>query len=221
MSNFLGTSSNEERPRIISAALLLAREGVDLHKGMNFRVKGPLPSVFLVLPHEGKFRDEWNQEASLYIYEGHDSETVEGGKLTDQVLMYPSGTLSDNGKFYKAAYAYKDGDRKEPLSIQVYEKLDPGVWFDKGIFHLIDAKQVAESGRTVFKFSLEPLRGGESSEDFNERMISASAKASAWTRGEGRCAECGSEADLHMVQSGDQAQLLCGLHSGRGTRGLI
>src|ERR1700683_4764924 len=100
-SNFLGDpESFRHVSGIISAQELIAREGLDLRKGMNFRDGEPLLSVFLVLPHDEVFKDEWHEDTQIYVYQGHDSTTVENGKAVDQLMMYESGRLTDNGKFY-------------------------------------------------------------------------------------------------------------------------
>ena len=226
-SNLLGEVGEPRRgSAIISAGELIAREGIELHKGMNFRPSsqgdsGELLSVFLVLESERGFRDAWDEARGVYAYKGHDSTTVEGGKLRDQVAMYESGKLTDNGRFLKAAQEYKDGVRKEPLQIQIYEKVTPGVWFDKGIFDLIDAEHVSEEGRKAFKFYLRPVIGELSREDQAERMISAEAKAAAWQRQSGRCSVCGSEVELHFVGSEGNVRLACAEHSSRQKRGLL
>ena len=148
---------------------------------MNFRDDEFMLSVFLVLPREHGYADMWDEENQQFIFEGHDSTTVESGKSVDQLAMYESGKLTDNGKFLKAANAFKDGIRKEPMQIQVYEKIDSGVWFDKGIFDLIDARHVSQDGRKVYKFYLTPAetRGhyDEHDPDRIERLIPAGAKA--------------------------------------------
>ena len=227
MSNFLGKVRNENlrASPILSAAELIAREGVNLQKGMNYRDTGGRLAVFLVLSHEGNFHDEWDEDTETYVYRGHDSTTVEGGKLRDQIAMYPDGRVTDNGKFFKAANAFKDGMRDEPLQVQMYEKLDPGVWFDKGIFNLVDAKSVTEDGRKVYKFYLNPASNregsSESEADYQERMLPAATKEEVWLRDGGRCAECGSEVGLHFVGTNSDAKLACEKHSGRGKRGLL
>ena len=133
VSNFLGdvgagAAASLAPSSIISTGELIAREKVEIKNGMTFRDRGDQLSVFLVLPREGAFKDEWDDEKGVYVYEGHDSTTLESGKARDQLMMYESGKLSENGKFLKAAREYQDGVRKEPLSVQVYEKLDVGVW---------------------------------------------------------------------------------------------
>ncbi len=222
VSNFLGEVGGAPAWRgIISGNELMAREGMDLKKGMNYR-KAPLLSVFLVLPsHDGgspigirprEYRDEWRESEQLYIYEGHDSTTVEGGKAIDQIAMYPDGRLSDNGKFLKAANAYRDGVQREPTQIQVYEKLDPGVWYDKGIFNLVDAQYVKEGGRKVYKFHLQPA---DATLNAAERMIPVVKKVAAWERAKGRCEKCGAEVDLHFCGSPQSAHLFCTPHAPR------
>ncbi len=247
-SNFLGDIGEDGslhgsvRSGIVSANELLAREGVDLHKGMNFRVE-PLLSVFLVLPsHGGEYRDGWDEERQLYVFEGHDSTTVESGKADDQLMMYESGKLTDNGKFYKEAMAFKDGTAEtssfrhfpqshqgaidpsfagrplragsRPLQIQIYEKLEAGAWYDKGIFNLADAEHVTEDGRKIFKFYLQLADAGTSRTDAYriERLVPVREKVAAWTKYGGRCAVCGSQKELYFV--GSPAALRCALHRG-------
>ena len=156
---------------------------------MNFRDGGNQLSVFLVLPREGKYTDTWDETAMRYGYEGHDS-VAEGaaGRTDDQLLMYASGKPTENGKFYKAANAYKDGMRAEPLQIQIYEKLDPGVYFDKGIFNLNDATygKIEGDSRKVARFYLTPADAALAPEErvaWAERMLPASIKAMIWQEG--------------------------------------
>lgn len=235
MSNFLGDVRGEQlrASAIISGAELIAREGVNLQKGMNYRDTGGRLAVFLVLEHDGIFRDEWDEDSETYVYQGHDSTTVEGDnsirrvhvKQKDQIAMYSDGRVTDNGKFYRAANDFKDGAREEPLQVQIYEKLDPGVWFDKGIFNLVEAKSVQEDGRKVYKFYLNPAgnREGssESEEDYQERMLPAAEKERVWLRDGGRCAQCGAETGLHFAVADAQTKLACEKHSGREKRGLL
>lgn len=228
MSNFLGDVHVSKRATsILSANELMEREGIMLQKSMNFRDAGELLSVFLVLQKDGEFRDEWNAKKQVYSFEGHDSTTKEtGGKSNDQLLMYGGDKLTENGKFYKAANAFKDGVRKEPLQIQVYEKLDSGVWFDKGIFDLVDAAGVTESGRKVFKFFLKPADRERKDLDLGsqeERYLDAQAKVAAWEKAKGRCAKCKLQSGLRFVKEGKKITLLCakdrGENSGWGLLG--
>ena len=224
-SNFLGDVGVPARSsQIVSGGELMAREGVELHKSMNFRDSGGLLSVFLVLRREEEFKDEWNEDSEIYTFEGHDSTTVENGKSVDQIAMYPDGRMSDNGKFLKAATNFKDRVRREPLQVQIYEKLDPGVWYDKGIFNLVDAKHIKDGNRKVYKFYLNPAgtrEGSQSDDSFDERMINAGDKEKAWLQGKGRCVECGKEGTLNFVGTGKKVELRCALHGGRKKRGFL
>ena len=229
VSNFLGDVGgvSPKRSMIISSAEMISREGVQFTKSMNYRETGPLPSVFLVIRRDGEFKDVWDVENFVFIYEGHDSTTVESGKSENQLLMYEGGKLSDNGKFYKAAQNFKDGVHKVPLPIQVYEKIATGAWYDKGLFDLIDAEGVKEGGRTVYKFHLSPAGSigfSEDSPEHRERMLPTEVKETAWEKGKGRCAQCGSQLDLYFVSKDGEdtsVQLLCGAHTGHQRRSLL
>jgi hypothetical protein len=219
MSNFLGDPGGAPplRSAIISTGEMVAREGEMLTNGMNFRDHGQRLSVFLVLERDGEFYDAWDAKSQTYTFRGHDSTTVEGGKEPDQLLMYPSGKPTENGLFYKAAKAFKDGIRTEPLQVQVYEKLEMGVWFDKGIFNLIDAHHVLENDRKVYEFYLSPADADIDPEEWDEarseRLIPARKKAIVWVRDHGRCVDCGSELDLHFERTdGKSITLKCGMH---------
>jgi hypothetical protein len=223
MSNFLGDAYEvpPQATSILSTNELLAREGVNVQKGMNFRKDPLMLPVFLVLPsHEGEYKEVWDAKKEVYTFEGHDSTTVEtGGKSKDQLLMYSDGKLSENGKFYKAANEYKDGVRKAPLKIQVYEKLDPGVWFDKDVFNLVDARRVTEEGRVLFKFDLQPAdaeRANRDAKQYAERMLPVTTKVAVWKQDNGRCVECGSQAGLRFAHKTNRSalHLLCATHRG-------
>lgn len=214
---------------IISYTDLIVRERQNLQKGMNFRT-GDRLSVFLMSARRNApYKDQWLPNQQLLIYEGHDA-TSDGldRKSIDQPMHRESGRLSDNGKFYAEAVAFKEGARKAALRIQVYEKLDTGVWFDKGVFDLVDAKVVDESGRKVFKFYLHPSEAVNSFsevEDYkHERMIPTLVKVEVYKRDKGRCRVCEEGTGLHYdhilpFSKGGRSddvrniQLLCARHN--------
>ncbi len=201
MSNLLGEVYEPVRASsLVSGSELIEREGVDLQKGMTFRDLEDTLSVFLVLEHDGEFKDTWDARTFTYSFRGHDSTTV-SGREHDQIAMYESGKLSDNGKFLKAARAYAEGARRVVLQIQVYEKVSSGVWFDKGIFNLVDARQDTDGGRKVFTFLLQPANLSRIADDAHhgERMMSAAEKAAIWERARGRCEGCGTQTGLRFV----------------------
>lgn len=214
---------------IISYLDLSQKEKQSLQRGMNYRTDGR-PSVFLTsTKRNAPYRDEWS--GSTLIYEGHDVSSLMTGnkdkKEIDQPMHLPSGKLTENGKFYKAAEKYKQGSAKA-LLIQVYEKLDSGVWFDKGIFNLIDAKYLNDGVRKVFKYYLEPsdnTRVFDEDLDYkHERLIPTWVKVEVWRRDKGKCTSCGATDGLHYdhilpFSKGGQSddprniQILCARHN--------
>ena len=213
-------SDYSSRSLLISAAELSLREGMMLEKSLNFRGgRGEIrPPVIVVLSRADGYADVWDAEHELYIVEGHDS-VAEGaeGREDDQLLMYASGKPTENGKFYKAAQAYKDGLLAEPVQVQVYEKIDAGVFFDKGIFNLVDATFGKNEGdmRKVVRFFLSPADVSLLVSEriaWNERMLVARIKALVWQRDGGRCVICTKQSELHFDTSGGEIRLLCSAH---------
>ena len=215
---------------IISYTDLIVRERQNLQKGMNFRADERRGlSVFLMSSRKNApYKDQWLEDKQVLIYEGHDANTSKDKKLVDQPMYRDSGTLSDNGKFFNQAIAFKEGKRPKPLQIQVYEKLDVGVWFDKGVFNLVDAKQVDEEGRKVFKFLLSPSIENRQIEEVidykHERMIPTPVKVQVWKLDKGLCRQCGANTGLHYdhiipYSKGGRSddvrniQLLCARHN--------
>ncbi len=194
--------SSIENSAIISYLELSMRERQQLQKGMNFRKDGRLSVFLMSLRKNAPYKDQWLPDKQVLIYEGHDAKAdPKVKKVVDQPMFRDSGKLSDNGKFFTEAASYKNGERKDPLQIQVYEKLDTGVWFDKGVFNLVDAEYVLEQGRSVFKFFLHPTDVVRSvtdvSEYKHERMIPTSVKVEVWKRDKGQCRMCGESTGLH------------------------
>jgi hypothetical protein len=225
-SNFLGEVKAARTPSsIISTAEMIEREGTEVKNSLNFRDRKDRLSVVLVLPREDGFRDEWLEGEQRYVVEGHDSVTSEGGKAKDQLLAYPSGALTENGKFVKAANEFEDGVRREPLQAQVYEKLSAGAWYDKSIFNLMQAKKEMRGGRQVFRFYFALADAefyGAHDSDKAERMLPAQMKAEIWERCRGRCVECGVQMGLRMVEvRGCEMELRCTAHGGRRGSGLL
>jgi len=190
------------RDDIISYAEIVKQEGAPIQRGMTFG-GGRRYSVLLASSRRGApYRDHFDSETGLLTYEGHDvnkSEQVPDPKSVDQPMNLPSGKLTENGKFLRAVLDYKDGLRKPEL-VRVYEKIDSGVWSDKGFFELVDAEIVHDGKRNVFRFRLRPVerRAFRRSEiqDFT-RLIPTEVKVEVWRRDKGRCVLCGSAKHLH------------------------
>jgi len=189
---------------IIPYAKIVAEEGVQLQKGMNY-ASGSRPSIFLMSIRKGApYRDEIDAQSGNLIYEGHDAPRRKNGpnpKTIDQPMTYPKGTWTENGKFYRAAVDFKTGLTRDPHLVKVYEKIMSGVWCYKGVFQLVDAKIVHDGARNVFKYYLHPvekkLLQGVVDVPFT-RMIPTQVKLEVWTRDKGCCVLCGEKKNLHF-----------------------
>lgn len=208
------------------------REGVSLQRGMNFGL-GKNHSVILMSVSPGApYEDRFEDEGSTIVYEGHDtprSPQYQNPKAIDQPEISPSGSLTENGRFHRAAQKYKAG-QASPERIRVYEKIKQGIWSYNGVFHLVDSWREPSNDRSVFKFKLTAVEGEE---DFSipvpvhskvRRVIPTSVKLEVWKRDGGKCTKCGAAEDLHFdhvipwskggsSNTADNIQLLCGKHN--------
>ncbi len=86
----------------------------------------------------------------------------------------------------------------------MYEKLRKGIWSYNGVFHLVDAWQEEDGGRSVFKFKLIAVEGEEvpnrppALRPDRRRIIPTSVKLAVWQRDGGRCVVCGAADELHF-----------------------
>lgn len=189
---------------IISHAQLSIAEGQSLQRGMNYKVT-PDYSVFLMsIRRNAPYKDEFDIKTNSIIYEGHDArkDHAENPKLVDQPYHTPRGTITENGKFFVEAQAYKLGSRKDPHAIKVYEKIKDGIWSYKGFFGLIDAQIVNDGKRNVFKFYLKPIQFSAIRKKIEElpfnRVIPTHVKLEVWQRDGGKCVKCDSTINLHF-----------------------
>ena len=190
---------------IISYYELVGIEKQNLQRGMNYRCsKGH--SVFLMSTRSNApYDDEIAADGRILIYEGHDSDKrySKNPKKDDQPRFLPSGKLTDNGKFEKAALDFKNNKRSAEI-VRVYEKIKDGIWSFNGIFKLVDSYQKQVNGRSVFKFILqltdEKIKGLEEAVELetDARLIPSEVKAQVWKRDKGKCVQCGSKEHLHF-----------------------
>jgi hypothetical protein len=190
---------------IISYYELVGIEKQNLQRGMNYRCsKGH--SVFLMSTRSNApYDDEIAADGRILIYEGHDSDKrySKNPKKDDQPRFLPSGKLTDNGKFEKAALDFKNNKRSAEI-VRVYEKIKDGIWSFNGIFKLVDSYQKQVNGRSVFKFILqltdEKIKGLEEAVELetDARLIPSEIKAQVWKRDKGKCVQCGSKEHLHF-----------------------
>jgi hypothetical protein len=178
------------------------------------------------------YRDRLEDEGTTLIYEGHDHpklSTCENPKVIDQPEKLPSGKLTQNGKFHRAATDFKLGVRP-PERVRVYEKIRVGIWSYNGIFHLLDSWQEMDARRTVFKFKLVAVAGDDNLElpvhmdAARRRVIPTAIKIDVWRRDKGKCQECGATDELHFDHvlpyskggtslTAENVQLLCARHN--------
>lgn len=188
---------------IISYAELVSAENANIQKGMNFQIK-PEYSIFLMsVRKNAPYADVWDPKTNTLIYEGHDapSNLAKEPKETDQPFTTPKGSLTENGKFFTAAQAYKMKLVKEPHKIKVYEKIKDGIWCYKGFFSLIDAQIIFDGVRKVFKFYLKPVEVKSFHKEIeipHSRLIPTNVKVAVWARDKGQCVLCGSKENLHF-----------------------
>lgn len=198
---------------------------------MNYRCS-KTHSVFLMSTRKNApYNDEIAADGRILIYEGHDSDKrySKNPKTDDQPRFLPSGKLTDNGKFEKAAIDFKT-NKREPETVRVYEKIKDGIWSFNGVFKLVDAYEKQVNNRKVFKFILqltdEKIKGLKEVIELEEdaRVIPSEVKAKVWKRDKGQCVQCGSKEHLHFDHilpyskggtSKDERniQLLCAKHN--------
>lgn len=223
------------RGNIISYIEMCQREGVSLQKGMNFRLKGKHSVILMSVRPNAPYKDEVKEDGAVLIYEGHDEPRTRGianPKSLDQPEARRNGSLTENGKFHKAAQDYKAG-KKGPDIVRVYEKIKAGIWSDNGYFHLVDSWTEQDNNRKVFKFKLAAIEDVEDETlavDMPDRLvvrsrvIPTSVKLEVWARDGGRCISCGATDELHFDHivpfskggtslKAENIQLLCARHN--------
>jgi hypothetical protein len=148
---------------IISYFEMCRREGTSLQRGMNFGLGGNHSVILMSVQKNAPYHDRFEDDGSTIIYEGHDeprSPIVPDPKVLDQPEQSFNGSLTQNGRFHRAAQEHKIGLRP-PERVRVYEKIRQGIWSYNGVFHLIDSWREQVNERKVFKFKLMAVVGEE------------------------------------------------------------
>lgn len=221
------------RNDIISYREMCDLEGAQtLQRGMNYRLR-PTYSVFLMSVRPGApYKDSLQSDGLTIEYEGHDTTKKSpeyNPKSEDQPRFFPSGGLTQNGRFSKAVDDYKAG-RRSPELVKVYEKIATGIWSLKGVFSLLDYMIIGDGQRKVFRFILKLVPNAEINAELSgeslghTRLIPSAVKVAVYKRDKGRCAICGSTKNLHYDHdypyskggtslSADNIRLLCMEHN--------
>lgn len=146
--------------------------GVNLQRGMNFRLRGTESIILMSLRAGAPYADRVEDDGRILIYEGHDSARTANGpepKRIDQPERHPGGSLTQNGLFAQAAERHKETGAPAER-VRVYEKLRTGIWVYNGLFELIDCWTEESDGRRVFKFK---LRSSGSDGDRQPKAVAA------------------------------------------------
>lgn len=189
------------RDEILSYWEMCARERVSLQRGMYFR-QPPAQSVVLMSRRSGApYEDSLSEDGTELLYEGHDvrKESTLDPKTLDQPWTLPSGKLTENAMFAKAA---EEARGKSPL-VRVYEKLRPGIWSDRGLFWLVGHTYGNAGERRVFKFRMQlsdvPDEIAQRDDvESHRRIIPSWVKQIVYKRDKGRCVMCGAEDQIHF-----------------------
>jgi HNH endonuclease len=216
---------------VVSYLEMCANFGVNLQRGMNFRLKGNESLILMSRRPGAPYADRFEEEGRVIICEGHDIPRTQGGpepKQIDQPEFLPSGRLTQNGLFLDAVRNYKLG-RAEAEPVRVLEKVRDGIWVYNGLFRLVDAWQETSERRQVFKFKLEIIdepsyENRAAGPIDHDRVIPSAIKLEVWKRDKGCCAKCGSKENLHFdhiipySQGGSSKdakniQILCSKHN--------
>jgi len=206
-------------------------EGVNLQRGMNYRLNSNYSVILMSLRPNAPYSDRVEGNGNVLIYEGHDTprhRNIPNPKRVDQPMTNPSGTLTQNGLFYQSAKRYKSS-QNQPELVKVYEKIHPSIWVYNGFFRLVDAWQEVSDARKVFKFRLEVADDMdgitlENKKVDHSRLIPAAVKLEVWKRDKGQCIICGSKDNLHFDHiipyskggsslTAENIQLLCIRHN--------
>ncbi|MBC8206414.1 MAG: HNH endonuclease [Kiritimatiellales bacterium] len=216
---------------VISYLTMCQEEGVNLQRGMNFRLGGSYSVILMSVRRGAPYADRIEENGAVLIYEGHNLTKAQAKipETEDQPMRNPGGTLTQNGKFHDAAMRHRDKGT-EPEFVRVYEKIRASIWVYNGLFHLVDAWQEDSDNRQVFKFRLEitddDLEQVQRVQPDLEhtRMIPSSVKQEVWARDGGKCRMCGSTENLHFDHilpfskggtslTAKNIQLLCAKHN--------
>jgi hypothetical protein len=114
---------------VVSYLEMCREEGVNLQRGMNFRLRGQKSVVLMSVRKGAPYADRVEEDGRVLVYEGHDVPLDRPGldpKTMDQPLVTPAGKPTQNGLFMRAVDEHKAG-RSAAEQVHVYEKIRTGI----------------------------------------------------------------------------------------------
>jgi hypothetical protein len=102
---------------------------------MNFGIGGNHSVILMSIRRNAPYRDRLEDGGTTLIYEGHDQPKgphSPNPKVVDQPERFPSGGLTQNGRFHEAAQLYKAGKRDRER-VRVYEKYTLAIELGSGL----------------------------------------------------------------------------------------
>jgi hypothetical protein len=217
---------------IVSYLEMCSALGVNLQRGMNFRLRKAESLILMSLRRGAPYADRVEGGGKVIVYEGHDVSRIPGirnPKALDQQEFQPNGKRTQNGLFMQAVRLFKA--KQAPAEIvRVFEKIRDGIWVYNGLFNLVDGWQETAEKRQVFKFKLEMIEHPELSVNAREiqidhdRVIPSTVKVEVWKRDKGQCIVCGTKQNLHFdhvipyseggsSKDSKNIQILCAKHN--------
>lgn len=217
---------------VISYIEMCRREGASLQQGMNYALGNNHSVILMSLRRNAPYKDRIEEDGTVLLYEGHDCPKnldLPNPKQVDQPEHFPSGSLTQNGKFHKATQDFKRGNRPSE-QVRVYEKIQAGIWAYNGLFRLIDSWKEFDEVRFVFRFRLVAVQESENCDlpsrasVTRRRIIPTAVKLAVWKRDHGACVKCGARDELHFdhdlpwskggtSMNEGNVQLLCARHN--------
>src|SRR5262245_41892392 len=97
---------------VISYMEMCSTIGINLQRGMNFRLRDAKSVILMSLRPGAPYSDRVEDVGRILIYEGHDvarTAAVPYPKQVDQSERNPGGAPTQNGLFAEAARKYKRG----------------------------------------------------------------------------------------------------------------
>ena len=98
-----------------------------LQRGMNFKMNSLYSVILMSQRTNAPYQDKVYADGVTIEYEGHDVSRKahdHNPKSEDQPEKLPTGRLTQNGRFIKAAEEYKE-NKSNPELVKVYEKRYP------------------------------------------------------------------------------------------------